>query len=691
MFKKRRGSNKIYPRKKLAVIAGICLAVVVLIIILCAKGCSNGPSRAEREYRNTITLVKKYMDKNQFDPALQLLNQLLIKNPDDEEANKLFDELIALKQQYDQMLMAQGAGGGNGYGGVYDVNIDTSSFTNALNSMNSQLNAANEANAKNQEALNRLLEQQQRDDKEREQERKALAEKQKEEAEKQKAIEEELAKKNKKLQEKINQINDKIQQGKSNLFAGKSQDALDSFAAAAKMLPIEEGEPKFSSTKLADMAQALYDAAQKEKDPAMVIKLNDAAITYANQAVSKNPNEARAHYILGLNAEKDNNLAKALAEFEAAVKGDSNNYLYYYYLGRVQFRQKQYQQAKGSFSESIRLNKNFDSSHFNLGMTCKRLKLNKEALKAFRDARTVNPQNAKAFLEEARLLYNAYNDAESAVTAYNKVIELEPVNAAALKECGSAYASLKNYAKAESCYRKAMALLKPGESDPFTNYNLSTVLFNQKKTSESYTYAKAAYDTKDALSNNKEKAMIVYNYALVTEATGNIDGAISLYREVLSLDPGNIKTKINLGVIFLGLNPPDLDSALVMLTDVYNSDKDNFEANNNLGSVYLSKKEYDKAIVFFQNALKIRPKDNVVRFNLAKAYAESSQFENAKVTYIAVLEQDSTVWDAYIEVAKVCIALKDTVSAEGYLVALQTKKPEFKKAQVDQLLATVRQ
>ena len=103
------------------------------------------------------------------------------------------------------------------------------------------------------------------------------------------------------------------------------------------------------------------------------------------------------------------------------------------------------------------------------------------------------------------------------------------------------------------------------------------------------------------------------------------------------------------------------------------------------------KKDYANAINYYLKAVKINPKDNKVRTNLAKAQAEAGEFDSAKVTYQEVIKQKPDNYDAYIELAKVCIALKDTASAEGYLQALQSKKPEYRTSEVKALLETVRQ
>ena len=676
--------------KKIAVIAGAVLAVIILILLL-VRGCSSSGKDSLKARNNTIKVAKMYISKDQLESAKELLEKLLIENPDDEEVQKLFDEVIeALKNQEktpDTVIINNGGSNGSV---PYDININTDELTNALDMMSRELNAANEKNAKNQEAINRLLESQRQDEMERKSQAKAQEEQKAKEEAKRKAAEEELAKQNKKNAEKINKINELINQANQSLNSGKTSDALKKYEDAVKLLPIEQGEPKFSASKYSEIASNLYDASERETNPSSKETLIKEAVSYAQKAIEKDPNDAKAHFILAMNAEKNKDGATAEKELELAAQNDPTNYLYYYYLGKRQQTNRKYSQARASYNTSIKLNNKFESSYFNLGLTCKALNLNKEALSAFRSAHTVNPQHAKAYLEEGRLLNKTFDDKNGAVTAYEKVISLEPDNISALRECGSVYAALGKYSNAEEKFRRAIAKLGSTE-DPMTYYNLSTVLYNQNKVEEAVKYAQKAYDTKNLLKNNKEKAMVVYNFALIKEGTGNKDDAIPLYKEVLALDSNHSKALTNLGIMYMEMDPPDVDAALGFLTKAHQIDKNSFEINNNLGSAYLQKKEYQKSIDYYLQALKINSKDNQVRTNLAKAQAEAGQFENAKQTYIEVIQQKPDNYDAYIDLAKVCIALKDTVSAEGYLNALKNKKPEYRTSEVKYLLDTVRQ
>lgn len=673
-------------RKKIILIAAAVLLLLLLLFfgaraIAGAAASSKSKGGASSARQNTLALAQKYLDKGQYDKAMDLLNSLLISNPDDEEADRLLDEAITQKKASDDAAAAQNIVVQPG-DSSYNINIDTDELTAALR----------EQNERSQQMINDLLEQQRQSQNAQKEEaaaEKRAAEelKKKEEAER-KAKEEELAKKNAALKSKIAGINEKIMAGKADLNTGNVDSALSNFKNAVSQLPLSEGEPAFSASKYSEVASALFEASQAEKDPAKREKLGKAALEYVNKALSVNPNDPVSHYILGMNYSSSNDWQKAAKEFEAAAKNDPSNYMYYYQLGRAHYRLKNYTAARSAFETSIKYNDKFDLAYFNLGMTLKRIKLNKDALKAFRSAHSVNPQNSKAYLEEARILNDAYKDSNGAVNCYKKVIELDPVNVSALNECGVVYSNMGQYVNAETCHRKAVSLLKPGDKDPVTYYNLALALYNQKKNTEAEKYAQLAYEQKDSIKASKERAVVVYNYALVEDSLGKADKAIALYKEVLALDPDNAKTKTNLGVMFMAMTPPDADTALTFFLDAYKVEK-SFELENNLGGAYLAKKDYQNAIAHFQNALKKSPKDQTVRFNLAKCYAEAGDFDNAKTCYVDIINADQKNYDSYIELAKVFIALKDTKSAGDYLSMLRQKNPAYRKAEVDSLLAAI--
>lgn len=678
--------TKLTKKQKIAICGGIA-AVVILVIVLCAKGC--GAASNNKVRANTFSVVRMYLEKGQYDRAMDKLDELLLKNPLDEEALALMDEILAKKS---------GAEGANVSTSNVTVEVDTQGLTDAMQSsiesMKYELAKTNQTAVENQKAMADLLKKQQQQAAEEQQrleeqkiQQKAAEEQRKKEEAARKAAEEALAKKNAQLKKEIDAVNDEIMQGKVALNSGNINSALEHFEKAQKNLPVSEGEPAFSGSKYSEIAAALYDAAGKSTGDDKK-RLESTALIYAENAVSKNPKDASSHYIIGMNALANKDYQKAHDELTKAAMYDGKNYLYYYNLGRVQYMMKKFTAAKSSFSTSAMLNTAFAPARYNLGLTNLRLNDQKSALSEFRKAHDVDPRHEKAYLEEARLL-TKLGDFNGAISAYTNVVKINNTNRAALGELGNVYTQQKKYADAESSFRKSLAMLPAGTDDPLTYYNLSTVLFEQGKSEEAIAYAKKAYETKDALRDANSKANVTYNYALLCERTSRVEEAIAKYAEVLQFNPNHLKTHINLGAMYINMTPPDADMALSLFLKAYNIDRNNFEVNNNLGSAYLEKKEYKNAILYFQNALKLDSKNNEVRSNLAQAFASDSQFDNAKTTYLEVLKQDQSDWNAYVELGKVCMALNDNAAAEKYFVYVQEKNPTFRKAEIESLLASI--
>lgn len=681
--------KKSLTKKQKIFIACLASSVAVIIFLICLLCCNSSNSSRSR----AISLIENYISRGFYDQASNKITELLEKNPDDEELWSLLAKIKSEKES-----SAQGNQNVN-------VNIDTSSLENQIEKNNAEFEKMRLQSEKNleiqrkesektmKEMQNLIRTQQELQKKQKEQEeklQKQQEEKRKKEEEERKAKEAELARKNAQLKKEIDEVNEVILLGKAALNSGNIKEALSYFTEAQKKLPVSQGEPDFSASKYSEMAKALWESSQTETSPEQKKTLLEQAKTYAETSVSKNPKDASSHFIIGMYNLDKKDMPKALESLTKAATYDANNYLYFYNLGRVQYMLKKFTAAKSSFSTSCSLNSMFAPSRYNLALTNLRLNDTKGALSDLRKAHDIDPRHEKAYLEEARLL-SRLSDLNGAITAYLNVIKINNMNRDALNELAAVYSRAGKLSESESYFRKSLALLPQNSDDPVTYYNLSSVLYEENKITEAVTYAKKAYDTKDSVKDSSAKANIVYNYALISEKTGDIDNAIKYYSEVFSYNPNHIKTYINLGSIYLNFTEPDTENALSLFLKAYNIDKNNFEANNNLGSAYLLKKEFKEAVTYFQNALKIDSKNNEVRSNLAQAFASDQQFDNAKTTYLELLKQDSSNWNAYLELAKVCLAMGDNESAEKYLVTLQEKASDFKKDEVSSLLKSIGQ
>ena len=715
-FSKIGNKSKNINKKKAAVIGGYILLIVIIIllfILLFKTGFSQNSQNqtgniqfySESKVKNSgnaLKLAKKYADKGEYDRALGILEQILMENPDDEKCRDLLDKILEMKQNSDFSRTDSFSLDTSGLEGAVQSALDRQAQENQKTlerafAEQSRQNAENQkALQENSKAMAELMEKQAAQEEanriamnERLEQERLKEEQRRQEEEKRRKAEEELAKKNAKLKSEIDAVNEQIKLGKASLAAGNAEEALEFFNHARDILPVSEGEPAFSASKNSEMAQALFDSAEKEGvSDAEKSSLVKRAVELAQSAIDSNPKDAAAHNILGSDALANKDYNKALEEFKKACLYDSNNYIYFYNLGKSQYVLKKYSEAVQSFTSACKLNASFSQSRYNLGLAYLKLKNDTQALDSFRKAIDLNPRYEKAYLEQARLL-SKRGDYDGAASSYKKVIEINNVNTTALMEMGSAYYSCGKYSLSEESYLRALSLMTPSANYTLTAFNLSTVLFDEKKYTDAVSYAKKAYSGINTIKDVKSQANIIYNYALMLEKTGDLDNAITVYSEVLKTDPNHNKTRINLGVMYMDFDPPEAERARDLFQAVYDSDNSNFEANNNLGSAYLALEDYKNAIKHFLIALKLDSKNNDVRYNLAKAYTKDEDYATAKTVYLDLLKMDNQKWDAYLELSKICIQLGDNENAEKYLIYLQTKKSDFKKSEVDALLQSI--
>ncbi len=619
----------------------------------------NEPELAAVQRDNRLSLARQYIEQGLYDNALNVLGDMLVRDAEDSEAKALLEQTATLKREAEQLASLTSG--------------DPSVMEGTLGMLAEQLAGQNSQN----EAVEELIRQQQLNAESARAESQAQAQKAQEEAER--------AKKDEAFRQLSASINDEIAKGTAALNSGHVDDGLSHFNNAKNQLPAND--PSYSASKLGEMARLLYDASQERPEGSMERKrLSDSAASFAQEAIAKGSSDAASLYVMGMRAFDAGNLSEAEKQLRAAISSDSTNYLYYYQLGRVQARLGKFSEAKTSFSSSVKYNSSFASSQYNLGIACARLNQTSQALAAYRRAFAIDPTHENAYLAAARILVKEGNVTEG-ISIFEQAVSVNPSNASTYKELGSAYASVGKDKAAEDAYKHAISLQGPGEEDPATYYNLSTVMLNQGKSSEAVSYAKKAYDTRTASSNKDVQVNSIYNYALILDATGNATDAMSLYQQVIKEDPSHVKAMVNLAVLFLNEN--DADSALVLLNRAYSLQSTNFEVNNNMGNAYRMNQNYDKAIPYYVAALKIQPKDNTVRINLAKTYASAENYDLARATYEDVIKLDPKDYDSMIELAKVCIALKDTESAKGYLTVVQQQAPSHRRAEVTALLSSL--
>mgnify|MGYP000957432962 CR=1 FL=1 len=173
--------------------------------------------------------------------------------------------------------------------------------------------------------------------------------------------------------------------------------------------------------------------------------------------------------------------------------------------------------------------------------------------------------------------------------------------------------------------------------------------------------------------------------------SGDIKKGLEVYKELDSLNPNNLDTLNNMGVIYRRLNmfnesvvilekakaidpknettlynlgntykqKGDYKHAIQCFTDVLEMKPDDALAYNHLASVYFLCKDYPKALETYKMGLKVDPNHPFLHFNLAELYKEEKLYKEAINSYQTAIktkpnwdEALTAIADCYVEIGE---------------------------------------
>ncbi|MCC9604792.1 tetratricopeptide repeat protein [Blastopirellula sp. JC732] len=202
-------------------------------------------------------------------------------------------------------------------------------------------------------------------------------------------------------------------------------------------------------------------------------------------------------------------------------------------------------------------------------------------------------------------------------------------------------------------------------------------------------------------SREKSNKQVMLALAFLWEERQELDIAISLYNDLIKLDPRNAIYFNNRGICWK--DKDEYDKAIADFNQAIKLDPENTFAALNRGTAWYGKGEYDKAIADYNEAIKIDPKDAAAYNNLAwlqatcpnPIYLDGQQaIINAKKALELTAQKDAncvgTLAAAYAEAGDFAAAVKwqtkaqdmyssDDKSKWGFLLDLYKSGKPYRK------------
>lgn len=377
--------------------------------------------------------------------------------------------------------------------------------------------------------------------------------------------------------------------------AGNYEEALSAYKKAIKIRPNDA----FIYISIGNILQTMgdYDNAYSSFMQAQQIYpeykynyLNIANIEYFR----KNYQGAIENYTIFLNAYPDHpdaseNLAnvyyvsgqpeKACEIYSSIYKKYPSAFKDYVQYGMALFDTKQYKAAGEILSKALEDNKDDEAILVKLALAYQYIGENDKSFEYYTKTFALNPELTAMRFDYANLLGNMGKNA-AAIEEYNKYIKAFPNDANAYKNLGLVYKRQNNIDEALTNLEKAYKL---DQSDNETKKELA-LCYHQK---QDYINALKFYNL--ALASYPDNYELLANKALTLHAMNNYVAAIELYKQLLDK-------------------------------------KDNERLKNNLASATISyayslydKKDYGQAILYFEDAIELNPKEASAYFGYAQA------------------------------------------------------------------------
>ena len=399
---------------------------------------------------------------------------------------------------------------------------------------------------------------------------------------------------------------------------------------------------------------------------------------------------------------------KAVDLSKKAIDKNPDNWLPHKTLGEIYDSRKLSDDAMREYKTAARLNPEDADTLYALGKLQYRAKLFSDAQKSFEGCVALRPDFTRAHFNRGMSLVQL-GDKTHAIDAFKSAIATKKDDADSyymvgylLRDKGDLAGALDSfklaaqYAPDNTGYMRelgAMYMVRgdfAGAESTFNralaqdprstvaNYNMASVKIKLGKPREALPFAQKAVD-QDANS-----ATANYILGLANEKLGNTDDALKYYGAALDKDPKFAPALINLGGMYDSRGMPD--KALPLLLTAQDVQPDSYEVQNNLGNVYLHQQQYQDSITHLSKALSIQPDSKVTEYNLAIAYAETGQIPEAKKGFMNVLAKDPSNLDVYIKLARIFIKEGDSKDAKDLLTGLLAKNPRADYRDEAQLL-----
>ena len=337
------------------------------------------------------------------------------------------------------------------------------------------------------------------------------------------------------------------------------------------------------------------------------------------------------------------NLAFALMDSVEAIVPDLADL--HFMRGRIFTRLNDLDLSQTSYERVIALDPEYRGVRYNMGLNASRRGLLRQAVDLFLEEEAVNPEPLPLLYLELGKTYAKLGEPDSARTAYETAIDMDPNYATAYMWLGQLLEEIGDLDEALD-YSKKGAALKP--EDPDYQYIIGTLYYRKGELEEAVQYLEPIADEmrwhQGAQYNLGQSLMRLGRedeaqaYLAQADSAQKRQQAINEAVNGINTDPGNRDRWVHLAT--LQWETGQLDRAVESYNNAINIDPANFGLQSNFARMLIESGQFEAGVERYQRILRLRPEMYEVWNNLGAAYANHGAYEEARAVWERVLEMN---------------------------------------------------
>jgi protein O-GlcNAc transferase len=301
---------------------------------------------------------------------------------------------------------------------------------------------------------------------------------------------------------------------------------------------------------------------------------------------------------------KKRKVIEAKPFFDQALVLDPDNAEAHYGLGIVSTAQGHLDLAVKNYKRAIALKPDYAEAHINLGAVFQAQGKLDHASAQFEKTLSIQPELAFAHNNLAAVL-QLKGDSDRAIRHYERAIEIEPGYADAHNNLGVLLQGRGSIDEAVASFERALALKSDGAD---IHYNLANGLRDQGDRSAAVTH----YEKALAIKPNFPEAQ--NNLGNVLRLRGNLESAMTHCEKAIAMRPDYAIAHDNLAVILNDLD--DFDAAMSHFRKALAIEPRSATTLNNMGAAFKDQGNLEEAIDCYRRALTIDPHAAEIYSNL---------------------------------------------------------------------------